>query len=315
MKKNFLFLFAFVMIPLLSQSLAQVNDSTKWDDDEWNDNRWWKKWNHDNLFDWEFSGTPFIEINYGLGSLKQKNMSQNFADLGDGEMKLGYSRREDFSDEKTIEFSDKYFFVSRIGSDMESTTAKANDLRLRMWRFGFAKKSGYGYKLGSFYILPYNTQGIAWSRLDMTDYPPSVFTTQYPPTQAQLNAIQDREIIDRYDGDFRFGTISESGISFDIASTIGLNAGYETSVIFPRHLFWKHIGSILIQQAGLGLLDHFIDKVADSSPLSVPFVNMILKGAYNYAFYSLQKDKMNWPFDTETPLTFDTFKVGVTFTF
>jgi hypothetical protein len=40
-----------------------------------------------------------------------------------------------------------------------------------------------------------------------------------------------------------------------------------------------------------------------------------LKGAYQYAFYTLTKDKMNWPFNTESPLTYENFKFGVTLTF
>lgn len=317
MRKSYFFLVLLWLTLSASFSLAQQKDSTDYSDDkdDWNDNRWWNRWDDNDWFDWEFKGTPFAEVNYGLGNLMQKNMSQDFANLGDGELKLGYSNRENYSDEKIIEFSDKYFFISRIGSDMESTTAKMNELRSRMWRFGFAKRSGYGYKLGAVYILPYNSRGIVWTRMQMIDYPPTIFTTQYPPSQSQLSAIADREIIDRYDEEFRFGTTHESGININIASTFGLNVGYESSVIFPRHLFWKQMGSWAIQEAGMGLLNHFIDEVADSSPLSVPLVNFILRGAYNYAFYSLQKDKMNWPFDTETPLTFETIKFGVTFTF
>jgi hypothetical protein len=316
MRKKYLLLLLAALVTVTSFSFAQENDSTDYRGDaDWNNNHWWNRWDDNDWFDWEFKGTPFVEVNFGLGNFKRKNMGQDLAKLGDGELKLGYSNRENYSDERTIEFSDKYFFISRIGSDMESTTARANELRARMWRFGFAKRNGYGYKLGNLFILPYYTRGIVWSRLQMIDYPPNVFTQQYPQSQSQISAMADRDIIDRYDEEFRFGTIHESGINFDIASTIGFNVGYESSVIFPRHLFWKHMGSWAIQEVGMGLLNHFIDEVADSSPLSAPLVNFILKGAYSYAFYSLQKDKMNWPFDTETPLTFETVKFGVTFTF
>ena len=317
MRKYYLLVFLLSFFTITSYSFAQEDDSTSFrdDEDDWKDSHWWHRWDNSDWFEWEFKGAPFIEATGGLGILKQKNMTQDFAKVGDGEIKLGYSSRENYSDERIVEFKDKYFFISRIGSDMENTTAQANELRSLMWRFGCAKRTGYGYKLGTFYLMPYHAQGIVWSRLQMKDYPPSAFVALFPPSTSQLNAEADREIIDRYDEEFRFGTIKESGINFDFASTIGLNVGYETSVIFPRHLFWKHAGSMIIEQAGLGLLEHFIDEVADSSPLSVPLVNFLLKGAYSYAFYSLNKEKMNWPFDTETPLTFETVKFGVTFTF
>ena len=305
-----------IILGSASYSFAQEHDTTNCqEDDEWSDNRWWNRWDNGDWFDWEFKGAPFSEVNYGIGNLLQKNIHQDFAKIGDGELKLGYATKRNYFEEIVTKISDKYFFISRIGSDMESTTAKENELRNRMWRFGFAKRSGYGYKFGALYILPYNAKGIVWSRLQMVDYPPTVFTMQFPPSQAQLSAMLDRDIIDRYDEEFRFGTIAESGININIASRIGVNFGFETSVIFPRHLFWKQLGSMAIEEAGLGLLNHFINEVADSSPLSVQLVNCILKGAYSYAFYSLQKDKMNWPFDTETPLTFETIKIGMTFSF
>lgn len=315
-KKLLFFFISFVLVT--ATVFAQQDTTTVEDDDDFfsenHDNHWWKNWD-ENWMDWEFRGTPFIEVNYGLGNFNQKNMTYDFAKVGSGELKLGYSTRQSFFEERIIDFKDHYFFISRLGSDMEGTTAKANELRSSMWRFGFSSRSGYGYKLGDLYILPYNASGIVWARIDIKDFPPSVWPAIYPPLQTQLDAEADNDFLNRIDKTFRFGTSAESGINFDFDSKIGFNVGYETSVLFPRHMFWKHAGSWLIEAAGMGLLDHFIDQIGDSSPLSLPFVNAILKGAYQFAFYSLKKEKMNWPFNTEAPLTYETFKFGVTFTF
>jgi hypothetical protein len=53
----------------------------------------------------------------------------------------------------------------------------------------------------------------------------------------------------------------------------------------------------------------------DSSPVAGPIMNFLLKGGYSYAFYKLKSEKMNWPFNTETPLTYETIKFGLTFSF
>lgn len=298
--------------------VAQEVDSTKNEEDDFfNDKHkkhWWKNWDDDWLI-WEFKGKPFMEVNYGLGSIDQKNMSYEFAKIGLVELKLGYSTRENFHEEKVVEFRDRYFFVSRLGSDLESTDAKLNELRSSMWRFGFSKRSGYGYKFNEFYVLPYNSMGIVWAGLDMKDYPPLIWPAVYPPLEGQIKAEKDATFLERINQQIKFGITRESGINFDFASSIGLNVGYETSVLFPRYLIWKHLGSYIIESIGFGLLDKFIDEVSNSSPLSAPFVNFILKGAYQYAFYTLTKDKMNWPFKTESPLTYENFKLGVTFTF
>lgn len=316
-KKLFLLIFSILILgtPLFSQ----VIDSTDTENDEEfferKHDRWWKNWDEKDWTEWEFRGAPFIEASYGIGKVTNKNMFYDFKRIGLAEIKLGYATREDFFDEKVVEFSDKYFFISRLGSDIIETDPKINELRNEMWRFGFAKRNGYGYKFGNFSILPYHASGFVWSRLHMKDFPPSAWIAIYPPPPGQAEAIADREFLDRINDSFRFGTNIESGINFDIASTVGINLGYEASVLFPRHMFWKHLGSMIIEGAGMGLLEKFIDEVSDSSPLSVPFVNFVLKGAYSYAFHSLKKDKMNWPFSTEAPLTYETIKFGMTFTF
>ena len=319
MSKKIMLLILFSLMMLSSPLVAQVVDSTESEDDEEfferKHDRWWRNWEDAEWLDWEFNGTPFIEGNYGIGVVKNKNMFYDFKRVGLAEVKLGYSSREDFFEKKIIEFSDKYFFISRLGSDILETDPKINELRSEMWRFGFAKRTGYGYKLGELYIMPYHASGFVWSRLHMKDFPPSVWPAVYPPLPGQIVAGADREFLDRLNNTFRFGTTVESGINFDIASSVGINVGYEATVVFPRHLFWKHLGSMVIEGAGMGMLDHFINEISDSSPLSVPLVNFILKGAYSYAFHSLKKDKMNWPFNTETPLTYETIKFGLTFTF
>jgi hypothetical protein len=58
--------------------------------------------------------------------------------------------------------------------------------------------------------------------------------------------------------------------------------------------------------------DMFVDEVEQASPYAAPVVRFILEGALQYAFYELREDEVNWPFDTEPPLTVDMFKLGVT---
>jgi hypothetical protein len=94
-----------------------------------------------------------------------------------------------------------------------------------------------------------------------------------------------------------------------------LDAGYERSIVFQRHLFWKWAGSAVMETAAQGLLDGFINKIFCSSPAAGPIVNFVLKNALAYGIYELRKDKMNWPFNSEAPFTYDQFKFGMTFVF
>lgn len=188
--------------------------------------------------------------------------------------------------------------------------AKYDELTFNLFRFGFGKRTGYGYDFNSVRILPYTQEAAVWSKLDMKDYPVSIF-----PTILYNDAINDTEILQRYDGQFRFGTLNEGGIRLELASLISFNAGYETAVVFPRHLFWKHLASYAIESIAQHTLDNFIREVVASSPYAGPIVNFVLKNGLSYAFYTFKKEKMNWPFNTETPLTYEGIKFGVTFTF
>ncbi|MBI1938050.1 MAG: hypothetical protein HYS25_07975 [Ignavibacteriales bacterium] len=295
---------------------AQINaqdedsDTTNYKDDEEWFNDW--DWNWDDQWSGWHHGKPFIELDYGIGKPDHDKLNGKFADVGLIELKLGYVSFYDRSDETIIEFNERYAFASRLATDLKSTDDNYNKYESDLWRFGFGRRSGYGYSFDKVKILPYTQHAAVWSKLEVDGLDGGVA----PALDDILFGKQsESEILKRFDGEFRFGTLSEGGIRLEAASFISFNAGYEAAVIFPRHMFWKHLGSFIIETAGLEALDKFVDEVIDSSPFAGPIVNFLLKNGYSYAFYLLKKEKMNWPFNTEAPLTYETFKIGVTFTF
>lgn len=306
----FLFVIAFLFFTNYNVQAQVEKDST--DDEIYNDE--WYDSDYHEWFDWGFHGKPFIEVNYGLGSPKQNKLISKFADIGLAEIKLGYASSDSFYKEIIIKFNDKFSFVSRLGTDLKSSNQVIGNMRSDMWQFGFGKRSGYGYKIRKVSILPYYSSAFSWSRLHMIDYPAKFYLMVNPPMSID-DAITDTDILNRYHDAFRFGTVNEAGVRIDIAKFASIDAGYETAVIFPRHLFWKHLGSMVVEGAATSALDYFVREIADSSPYAAPIVNFVLKNGLSYAFYSLKKENMNWPFSTESPLTYETFKVGVTFTF
>jgi hypothetical protein len=305
-------LYASALILLASINLFAQNekDST---DEKWDNNKWYD-WDNYEWLGWDFYGKPFIEVNYGFGTPKHDKLVSKFANVGLAEIKLGYATQESYYSDKIIEFRDKYSFVSKFSADLKSSSVTIGEMKSDLWRFGFAKRSGYGYRINSLSILLYHGSGFAWSKLDMIDYPAKTYLLTTPQMSIE-DARRDTDILNRFHDSFRFGTLSEGGLRIEVASFASMDFGYEAAVIFPRHLFWKHIGSLLIEESASGVLNHFIDEVADSSPYAAPVVNFLLKNGLSYAFYSLQKANMNWPFSTETPLTYETLKIGVTFTF
>lgn len=289
MRKYFLLVF---LISILISPIKAQNDCSTFD------------WNWKHFWHWHLD-KPFLELTYGFNELKHNNLNYDVAKNGLWEIKLGYSNVDSLFT-NIVDLRENFFFASKMANSLQSEKVKNNEYLTKLWRFGLGKRTGYGYEFSSIRILPYIQETAVWTKLDKVDY--SYFS---PGT----NLVNDIEIFNRYEGSIRFGTISEAGIRIEAHSHISLNAAYETSVIFPRYKFGKHIISFAIESAAQHVLDNFIDEVLDSSPYAGPIVNFVLKNGLSYAFYTLKKEKMNWPFNTETPLTSETLKFGITFTF
>lgn len=297
------FLILLFSVPLFAQT--HNNYSNNWGD--------WDDWgNYGFEFDYD---RPFIEVNYGFGEPKNENFNADFSKVGLIELKLGYLKESSFYYDNIDDRTESFVFGSKIGSALNNEDADAGEFKSTLWRFGLATRNTLGYNWDYVSLLPYHQDGFVWSRLESDD-----LTYSDQPINALLNflspeQLNDYKIVERYRDAFRFGTVNEGGIRLEFAESISINAGYEAAVIFPRHLFWKQAGSYIIEKAGQGALTYFIEEILDSSPVAGPIVSFILQNGYSYAFYMLKKDDMNWPFTTEAPLTYETFKLGMTFTF
>jgi len=296
-----------IVILLLTAApiILPQEDSTK-TEKEWNWHWDWDKW-EDWEMDFGFSKTrPAISLQYGLANLDRADLQSQFVDPNLLEIKLGYIKdRNAWETDYIIRHSYKYLYLTNESNKLAGKEAVNTEIESEMWRFGFGRLSGYGYKLGeSAAIIPYYSYTLNWSNIDFK-----------LPDDLTLVPDQDQQILNLYDKSFRFGTSSEGGVRIKIIDNLMLDAGYERSIVFQRHLFWKWAGSAVIEAAAQGLLDGFISKVFESTPAAGPIVNFLLKNALAYGIYELRQEKMNWPFSSEAPIAYDQFKFGVTFVF
>jgi len=290
--KIFYLLFSLLFI---SSIITAQNDDDWWEDD-WHDN--WSV----NVFNSD--SRPFIELNYGFSKFAHRAIGTNiFNDLGLAEIKLGYATQDNLDNKYLTEFEDTYFFISNSSKEVKFGNSAAL-IKPELWRFGFAKRDGYGYRSEILGFMPYHQGGVSWSRLNISS--PDIRT--FAPIETPF--------LDRFNNEFRFGTSNEAGVKLEFAEGFfSIDASYETSVIFPRYLIWKHLGSFIIESAAQKAVDSFVEEIMDASPAAGPIVNFLLKNGLSYAFFALKKDGMNWPFKTENPLTMEAFKVGLSFNF
>ncbi len=287
-------------LPVLSQ-----DDSTKTEDEwdwHWGEMDDWEDW----VADFGFKKSrPAISFQYGLANMSRTDIQSQFVDPNLLELKLGYIKNRDaWGTDYIIRHNYKFIYLSNESNKLAGKEAAGTEIESDMWRYGSGWSSGYGYKLGkSSAIIPYYSYTLNWSNINF-NYPDALTDTS-----------QDVQTLNLYDESFRFGTSTEGGVRVKIIENLMLDAGYERSIVFQRHLFWKWAGSALIEVAAQGLLDSFINEVFESSPAAGPVVNFLLKNALAYGLYELRQDEMNWPFGGEPPIAYDQFKFGLTFVF
>ncbi len=330
---NRFFLFLLLSCALLTVNLKAQEDSTdteeiwndstetdeSWEDveDDWDthSNEWDWQWDED-WMDWEFHGRPTIELNYGIPKIDIKSLNTEFGKTGVVEVKLGYSTLREY-DEYISKYRFRYIFLSNFSKDFAEKENNSNKLKGDIWRFGIGWQEGYGYQIGKSAIIPYTSNTAVWTRLKehYTDIKNLPIDNAYHGDLAPVISSQEAKTLDLFNDAFRFGTSTEGGIKLQPIPLLTLNAGFERTIVFPRHLFWKHLGSMCVEWIGLGMADFFTREIMDESPAAGPIMNFILKNAVSFGMYQLRREKMNWPFKSAEPLTIDTFKFGITFTF
>jgi hypothetical protein len=261
--------------------------------------------------DYFSKGRPSIDLGYGLTETKLKNSGLSFVRNGIIELKLGYKYEQKSKYGNIVKFRNSYLHGSLISPGID---LRDRDNKVETWRFGVGSSTGLGYRLGRYSNLVfYNAGTFTWTRYNdgiswvmpfgyssLNDYPP------YVEYMSKMGA---------FDEHFRFGTGTEAGIIIPIGGLISFQAQYDRTIVFPRHLVWKNLGSMLLEAMAQGAIDGFVRAIMKSTPEAGPIVSFLLKNGLSYGLYELRREKMNWPFNSEKPLLFDSFKLGVTLTF
>ena len=288
-----------VSLFFISTIFSQANDNDGHIDSYFNDN----------VMDFIYTSRPMIEVNYGIGYPGHTQFTDEFAAVGNWDLKLGKSERKIFKG-ILIDETERYIFGSYISSAQQNYIDTDGDVLTDSYRFGFGSRDGIGYGGSFLSVTPYVSQDFVWTKLD--DFSDSLKPA--PNTEPSSNY----DILDDYWGTFRFGDKATYGTKLEFASLFQLNAYFETSVVYRRYLFWYWSGSYLVSQIGFNILARFTDEIVDSSPVIGPIVNFALKAGYLYGYYLLRRENMNWPFNqsgNEPALTFETINIGFSMVF
>jgi hypothetical protein len=291
--KRALFILAILQIILSFSLFAQDIDTTDSSQEKFVESVEWA-WGAGKDF------SPFLEATYGYGSPQHMLFTLEFQNIGLAELKLGYSRIDPYKG-LVSDLDERYLFGSQVSTDLNYLDNILEGVETKMKRFGFGNRLGFGYDVGIMALLFYHQAAFVW--------------TQVQSDTTQITNQEDIDILNRYEGTYRFGISMEGGIKFDLLKSLAATASYEFAVIYPRHIFWEWFASYTIMYTGIATVSVFSEDIVNSSPFFGPLFYFILKNGISYAFYQGMKDKMNWPFTSETPLTLETIKIGVSITF
>jgi len=252
---------------------------------------------------WAWSGkfSPFMKVNIGYGFPGQNNFTGGFSSIGISDIELGYTEYKQYSD-FVYKLDDRYLFGSYFTSDATVFGKNApSEVDTKGWRFGLGHNIGYGYKIWEFSLIPYNQNQLVLTSLTFSE--------------KDSLSQNDGDILNRLEGDARFGVSTEGGVRFYIAETISLNASFEGAVVFPRFVVFSWLGSFALQAVSVNLVSLFSESIVKSSPFFGPIMYLVLRNAITFAWFYAVKDQQYWPLESETPFTLETFKLSASLTF
>ncbi len=245
---------------------------------------------------------PSVEFSYGISDAKLSTSPYSISDAGMFELRLGFdSKARSGYSPNLVMFRSSYLAISNASYKFLSKDPADDELKNSLWRFGTVIREGTGFDLGQVKILPYNSTSFMWS--------------EFSYENNTINGDSITGTVNDFNESFRFGTGADAGIAIEFIKGVSIFSAYEFSHIFPRHLFAKQFTSSVIEFTGMELIDSFARLIMKSAPEAGAITNFILKSAYEYGFYQLRKEQMNWPFTSTSPMRYSTFRAGVNLVF
>jgi hypothetical protein len=162
-----------------------------------------------------------------------------------------------------------------------------------------------GFEFEKFKIIPY-------VNIPLVDFFNSMNFVSYSSSQDN-----DSKKLDVFTENIKSGYTRNNGIIFGINDSYTINIGYKHTLIYPKHLVMKDIGSWAID-ATSHLISSFISlmffdtkKNTLTNNIGYGVMTYILQNTASVMFQYLRKTKgMNWPFTSEKPLSIETIRIG-----
>ncbi|MFN3386213.1 MAG: hypothetical protein ACK42Y_06445 [Candidatus Thermochlorobacter sp.] len=241
-----------------------------------------------------------FETSYGFANLSLPEFAQPIASTLHLEAMFGIKRYLFSRHSKAlVDYAHPHAFASyyTVLTAPAQTGIGAKTVTMTLFRIGLGIRDGIGYRLENMAITPTINSAMLLAR--------PVFSRLPQDPDSASRAVRFSAL--------HFGTLTAAGIELQAAAMFAINFNYDWMLLFPKFMPWQFIGSHILQwglQIGAG---YFIDAVFGAAPQLLPVAHFLLKNALNFALYTLRLNRMHFPFESEAPLSVQTFKVGISF--
>ncbi|MCX6154985.1 MAG: hypothetical protein NT007_12595 [Candidatus Kapabacteria bacterium] len=244
---------------------------------------------------------PTVGLTYGLAPISSQSLKNPLASCFNTEIIYGFNQIDSNYDYPLVYKSNtQYTFLSNISSHFGPGTIQNRGLTTDSWRFGFGHTSGWGWDSHRSDLLLWHSGAFVFTHIDFE---------QYPNDQNDLN------IYNHFDLVFKFGTSTSTGLNAKIYEILYADLSYEHSIVFPRFMPFKWMGSYFTELLLEKTIDVFDEKLLDRYEEFYPLVYFLMKNAVSFSLYELRRHQMNWPFSDASPMNYDMIKFGIALKF
>lgn len=238
---------------------------------------------------------------YGLSQANSYGLSSGtkFSRTNNLEIYYGFARIDTETGNSDIfKHQSEYIFLGNISTNFKTFNQNYEGLPSDSWRFGFGLSDGFGFMSGKEpRLFLSHATGISFIRMDF---------------EGDLNTLTDGDFLKNFSKEFKFGQMYSGGLKYKLSSVVHLNAQYEISLYNQNYEFWNWLGMWLTDNVLQRWIDYFERDLIYVMGDSYPWVKFLYKNFVSFVSYQARKHQMYYPFKSEPPLFFDSYKFGIT---
>lgn len=258
--------------------------------------------NNDTIYHTFFSKPKFVknqitfDCNFGLSIFNNQQNSYKISNANNIDIKYAFSRIYPKINSSNQYYASEFIGLENISSDLKLPSSKSIGIPIDLWRFSIGYRNGNIVQFGIFKSILYHSGSLNWNKADFPNY--------------QITELKTLKDIDKK---FSYGTGFDFGISTKIIDPLFLNIQYNNSLLFTEFNFFQYLGAATIELALQRTIDYLDFEFASADPTLFPIISWLAKGTLSLLLYSARESESFFPLGGKSPITQNSFKIGVSF--